>query len=145
MVILALSGADEAGTLQWFLQELQQDIEVLQEQGEPEHLKTEKTPVPEEDKEIVEECIQTLQSHPLCFRVSYLPSRKSFKVFSKDKRSSEFRVLGPKRKRNSTGDKQEVHNQFHKAVSAAKEFLDPSDSAPPIADAQEDPQEQPSA
>jgi len=137
MVILGLSGTpgvpqgsqqDEIGTLQWFLEELQKDIETLQGQEQAEQPKK-RGSVPQEDKEIVEECIERLQSHPQCLRVCYMPSRHSFRVVRQDKSSSEFLVTGLKRKRQGT-EMEEVDNQFNKAVSAALVFLDPSHADP---------------
>ena len=144
IVILGLTGTpgapqggpeDEVGALQWFLQELQKDIGILQgqEQEPADPSKVSKTPVAEEHQDAVEECIKSLVKHPHCQRAWYIPSRRSFRVVKKDKSSSDFRVRAASKRKHG---EQEDNEQFHKALSAAMEFLEPSDSAPaPLPDA----------
>ena len=148
IVVLGLRGTpgapqgtpeDEIGALQWFLKELEKDIEKLLSLGEPEQDQpTNKGSAQDEDQEfleVIQDCTKNLQKHPNCHSAFFVPSRSCFRVRTKDKRFSEFRVKNLKRKRSL---EEEKNQEFHKVLSMALVFLGSSDSGPSLVEPDED-------
>ena len=148
IVVLGLRGTpeapagtpeDEIGALQWFLKELEKDIQKLLRSEEPEQDRvTNKGCAQEEDQEflkIMQDCTKNLQEHPNCHSAFFVPSRSCFRVRTKDKRFSEFRLKNLKRKRSLEED---IKQEFHKALTMALMFLDSSGSGPSLVEPDED-------
>ena len=143
IVVLGLRGTpgslqgtpeDEIGALQWFLKELEQDIEKVLNPGEPEENQATNMGSAEDEHyeflEVIQDCTKNLRKHPNSQKAFVMLSRSCFRVHSKDKRSSEFRVQKLKRKR----DLEDKDQEYHKALSRALAFLSSSDGATPPAE-----------
>jgi hypothetical protein len=144
IVVLGLRGTpgappgtpeDEIGALQWFLKELEQDIEKVLSPGEPEQNQATNMGSAEDEHheflEVIQDCTKNLRKHSNCQKAFFMPSRSCFRAHTKDKRSSEFRVQKLKRKRGLENEKDQ---EYHKALSRALVFLGSSDGAPSLAE-----------
>ena len=142
-VCLALLQGQEVQMLQWFMDELYQDVEDLVSQSPPleqPDAPQDKHQLEENLQAIADQAVQTLQEHHSCLLVHYMPSRNSLKVVRKgDKASKEHRLknLNRKLKEIQEQDNQEaLQNLFDIAVSDCINFLDNQDkqAAAPAAD-----------
>jgi len=134
-VVLALKQGKEMEHLQWFMEEVNKDIEnhaalsdpeCPEDQPGPSH-KTSRVKIPEDLEDLVNECLETLHEHPESLGAVYLTSRSSSRVHRKDKTLKDIRVKGLKRKQAKAlgqQDQEPVKRQFDFAVQACIEFLD---------------------
>ena len=149
LALMAKHG-EEQETFQWFLAELQKDLENLKEhQAEtasssalPSAAKQKRLSIDVEEEHIVEAAVEKVREHPLCSRATFLPSRDSLRVIRKDKQTVEIFVSGCRKKRLSAREKQDeegwehLRSSFDRAVNSAIEFLTGADSpaVPPLCD-----------
>jgi len=144
---------EQRETFQWFLEELQKDLEKLKDQHEnlhdqqaetassstqPSLRKQKRLASDMEEENIIEAAVTKLREHPLCSRATFLPSRDSFRVLRTDRKSSEIFVPGCRKKRQSAREQQDdeawdnLRSSFDQGVNLAIEFLAGADS-PPVA------------
>jgi len=136
-VVLALKQGKEIEHLQWFMEEVNKDIEnhvVFSDPECPEDQpgpgpshKTSRVQIPEDLEDLVNKCLETLQEHPESLAAVYLASRNSFRVHRKDKAWKDIKVKDLKRKRAQAFEQQDqelVKRQFDIAVQGCIEFLD---------------------
>ena len=131
---LALRDGDEGlHDFQWFVQQLQKDIQALEvdkdTDQQPDVVKQEpRVPAGPDVDELVHEALETLQEHPQCLSAIHMPSRVSFRLVRKcDKASQDFRVQDLKRTRagaTSLGTNEPVKREFDVAVAKALPFLE---------------------
>ena len=147
---LALRPGQESANLQWFLEELEKDLENLSAEKEPHgphrpapspshsledgddnvdnnnEEEIGKSHDPAREKALVDECLSLLRGHADCQRACWQPSRSCFKVTRKDKATSRFGAPASKKKRKSAyekGDWELVRDSLGASVSQALEFL----------------------
>ena len=109
MVKLCLPGPMEAqiATLQWFLDQLHDDMRSLQIRVREENQISRGSQEPPTDAPVILQCLQRIRGHDHCKKVLYLHSRKCFRVVKKkeghEDRRAEFFVRGiAKRKRGKS-------------------------------------------
>ena len=133
-VVLAFRPGTELQELEWFLREVEKDAKNLNTAEPPP--KQAKLDVDPEEQEIIEECTRDLKSQYGCLQAVFLPSRSVIKVTRKDKRTSEFCVLGLKKKRQeaiiTAGPQawEPVRNVFEEAFGKAQKFLSHQEDQP---------------
>lgn len=145
---LAFKPGEEIEALQWFLEELEKDIEKLQNKAAPQTTqeqdddtqepprfsKQQKHRVGHEEHQVVQASLNKLLEHSECLRASFLSSRGSFRVIKKDKSSSEFLVSGLMKKRKVAQNRDDddawegMNTKFDKAVASALVFLEGGDA-----------------
>ena len=128
-VTLALRQGKELEDLQWFLQELESDLESLLQGSPAAHRKEAKVEVPEGLAEPVEEVIGQIEGLASCSKAKYLPSRMSFRVFHTNGTFEEFRVKGLS-KRDPADHEEDVQKLFSAVMQKAFGFLNGESQEP---------------
>lgn len=130
-VTFAFKPGESTSGVQWLLEELQKDIEVLKMPGaSSSSMKRSKSEVTDEEDEFVQQSLESIRNHAQCRRVCFQRSRNSFMIVKKDNSSSEIsipklekqRKVALSREHEESWDK--VENSYQQAVSCALQFLD---------------------
>ena len=141
--------ADERAVLEWFVKELQKDVEHLEdnpesgddlEEGETQEAGVPEEPEPEEGeaeeagdpedgqrKKLIEKILKTLKEHPRCKSAWWMRTRRCFRV-RKGGKQEEFFVKSAKRKRNSEESAAEVERLFDSTLEKALTYLEQEES-----------------
>ena len=132
-VTFAFKPGESTSGVQWLLEELQKDIEVLNMPGASSSsmsMKRSKSDVTDEEDEFVQQSLESIRNHAQCRRVCFQRSRNSFMIVKKDNSSSEISIpklekqrrVALSREHEESWDK--VENSYKQAVSCALQFLE---------------------
>jgi hypothetical protein len=136
---LAFKPGEEVETLQWFLEELEKDLEKMQDQAAapqgPQKQRQKHCGLGDEEAQVAKTSLEKVKGHPQCLNASYLPSRSSIKVIKKDKNTKQFFVKGlvvirkkfAETEADETMKKEALDPVFDKVVTSALVFLDGGD------------------
>ena len=133
-VTFAFKPEESTSGVQWLLEELHKDIEVLKMTGaSPSSMKRSKSEVTNEEDVFVQQSLESIRYHAQCRRVCFQRSRNSFMIFKKDKSSSEISIPGLEKRRKEALSREheeswdKVGNSYQQAVSCALQFLEPGE------------------
>ena len=117
------SPEDQSGTLLWFVDEVQKDLENLSSEPQEKRQKASQSSGSQEQDEWVNQGIERLLENPHCASAHFRPSRRSFAVVRKgDKALKELRVGGLHKKTTRSPEE-----NFEQVVSSLLSFLDSKD------------------
>ena len=132
-VLLAVKATEEGvADLAWFLQEMKKDIAALQEddieEEEATATKERRGGVPEVIQGMVSEAMESLQAHPQCATVMFLPSKNAMRMVRKgDKAEKRITIKQLKKllaKSDASACEDAIQRQFDRLQAEAVEFLD---------------------
>ena len=131
-VLLAVKATAEGlEDFTWFLKELQSDIAAVQEEdidaADAKANKELRPGVPADIQGMVRETVESLQDHPQCAAVKFLPSKNAMKLVRNDKVQKRI-TIKQLRKLRSKSDastcEDAIQRQFDRLQAEAIEFLD---------------------
>ncbi len=113
------SSEDDIGTLEWFLGEIQQDVNKLKDDG---NSQTKDEPETETAEMAIKVGLEHLSALPTVQSAIWQPSTRTFKVILKDNRNKDFTApMCKKRKADAMdGDAQAIKNSLAEALDWAQ-------------------------